>query len=165
MEQQNCFVFVDLQGFKTCGNKFLCKEFCLISPDDEDSIHHTLLKSPFEFKKLSTYYKHQANWLTSFCHGLTFDCGDVDINDFLQATYPKLDNKTVVVKGDEKVKWLKQLFGSCGDIECINIEELGIAVNCTCCQRASCQYHESNTGGRCALSIALNIKQAFEENL
>lgn len=60
--------------------------------------------------QLPAFYKQQANWLTSYCHGLTFDCGDMHINDFLQATYPKLIDKTVYVKGHEKGEVGKRTF-------------------------------------------------------
>lgn len=117
------FVFVDIQGFKTYRERFICKEICLVSDND---FYHAIIKSPYPFEKLSSSHKRQANWLTKHFHGLTYDCGNVHIIEVIQDIYPKLMRKTVVVKGVEKVKWIKYMFRTCGEIECLNFEDLDL---------------------------------------
>lgn len=122
----NCdekYVFVDVQGFKSHNSRFICKEFCLI---DKDYIFHAIIKSPYKFEMLSSNYRHQAQWLTKNYHGLSFDGGDVQIIEMKQKIFPKVQNKTIVVKGDEKVAWLQHLFRDCGEINCINFEDMNI---------------------------------------
>lgn len=102
-------VFADVQGFKSHYNRFICKEFCLVSGND---IYHNVIKSPYTFEKLSPYYRKQARWLTKHLHGFRFDSGGIHMIEVLENTYTKLLGKTVVVKGDEKVDWLKYIWAN-----------------------------------------------------
>lgn len=93
------FVFIDVQGFKTYRERFICKEICVVSDDD---FYHAIVQSPYPFEKLSSNHKQQAKWLTEHFHGISYDCGNVHMISVIQDVYPKLMKKTVVVKGSEK---------------------------------------------------------------
>lgn len=131
-------VFVDVQGFKTYRERFICKEFCLISDDD---FYHAIIESPYAFKKMPMFYQRQAKWLTKHFHGLTYDCGDVHMIQVIQKAYPKMMGKVVVVKGVEKVIWIKYMFRNCGEIECINFEDLDLDENLKNIYTSMCEYH------------------------
>lgn len=115
------YIFVDLQGFKTYRNRFICKEFCLI---DNEYTFHTLIKSPYIFNKIPAHYKRQAYWLTNFHHGLLYESGDCNIIEVIEKLYTRFQNRKVAVKGSEKIKWLQYMFRNCCEIECVNFDDL-----------------------------------------
>lgn len=114
------FVFVDIQGFKTSRNRFMVKEFCLI---DGDFVYHALIKSTQPLESMSNFYQRQANWLIREYHGIRFEIGDIHVNE-LKKLYPRLQNKTVFVKGMQKITWMQYIFRDCGEIKCENIEDI-----------------------------------------
>lgn len=161
-EESSDLVFVDIQGFRDSKGRFICKEFCLVSGDD---VHHAIIKSPFRFAKLPGYYKNQAFYNTRYVHGLTWECGDVHLIDFLQIVYMKIMGKIVVVKGDQKVRWLKYLFRNCGEIECANMEDWGYckSIHKSIQVHENCDYHFNITSQnwklRCAKENALQLQE------
>lgn len=160
------FVFIDLHGFKAPRGRFICKEICCV---DDNSVFHALVKSSYPFNKLNSYCKRQANWLTKYFHGLTFDCGDTSIDSVLNIVYPKIIEKTVIVKGIEKVPWVKYMFRHYGYIECINIEDLDYDREAARFSEPYdiCAYHNEVFGwkeGPCALSGALKLKDIANKN-
>lgn len=163
--EQNNLVFVDIQGFRDVGNRFICKEFCLVSVDDK---YHAFVKSPFRFEKLSAEYQRQANYNTRSIHGLKYERGDVHLIDFLQTAYMKIVGKKVIVKGDQKVGWLKYLFRNCGEIECVNIEDLGYCktLHDSLTEHEKCDYHYQNfwRKWRCASENALKLQEIVMNN-
>lgn len=158
---ENC-VYVDVQGFKTSRNRFMCKEFCLV---DGDFIYHALVKSPFPFKKMVKYYQKQANWLTDNHHKIRYYDGDIHIHDMRKDVLPRLQNKTIIVKGSEKVSWVQQIFENYDGINCMNIEDFA---DFEPFERNSqsfdlCYYHSyvfTSAGGPCAKSTALMIQDS-----
>lgn len=164
-EENKGLVFVDIQGFRSRNNHFICKEFCLVSTDET---YHTIVKSPYKFERLPEYHRRQANWLTRFFHGLTYDCGDVRLIDVLQTVYPKLVGKKIIVKGIQKVGWLKYMFRNCGEIECVNIEDLGYCktLHDSPIQHENCNYHKEKYWRKwhCALEIALKLQEIVANN-
>lgn len=140
------FVFVDIQGFKSYRDRFICKEICLVSDED---FYHAIIKSTIPFEKLSSSHKRQANWLTKHFHGLTYDCGNVHMIQAIQDVYPMLMKKTVVVKGTEKIKWMKHIFRNCGEIECLNFEDLDLDLSLDDTSKNicpfMCDYHLEKT--------------------
>lgn len=117
------YAFIDLQGFKTFKNRFICKEFCLIDGND---MFHAIIKSPYDIGRLTSHYRRQAQWLTRNYHGLPFNCGDMHIIEMKQKVYPKIWNKTILIKGEEKANWLQHIFRDCGEINCVNVEDLNL---------------------------------------
>lgn len=156
---ENC-VYVDVQGFKTSRNRFMCKEFCMV---DGDFIYHALVKSPFPFKKMAKYYQRQATWLTDNHHKIRYDSGDIHIHEMRKDILPRLMNKTIIVKGSHKVSWVQQIFENCDGIYCMNIEDFE---DFEPFERNSqlfdlCYYHNNvftSAGVPCAKSIALMIQ-------
>lgn len=159
------WVFVDLQGFKVNKNRFMCKEFCLISGDET---FHAMVKSWFPYKQLLSHYKRQVGWLTDYFHGLMYDFGDMHIDEMTKIVYPKLVGKIIIVKGDEKIKWMKYIFRKYDDISCRNIEDFNYEMSQQSDMKyAVCGYHNARYGWRkcrCAMSNALNLQDISNSN-
>lgn len=159
------WVFVDLQGFKVNKNRFMCKEFCLVNGDE---IFHAIVKSWYPYRKLLSHYTRQVDWLTDKFHGLTYDCGDIHIDEMTNIVYPKLMDKIVIVKGAEKVKWMRYIFRKHGDISCGNIEDLNFDMCIDSKEEyAVCNYHNARYGWskcQCAMSKALRLQHISNVN-
>lgn len=157
----NNFVFIDIQGFRN-RHRFICKEFCMISDSEK---YHAIVKSPYNFEKLPIQYQRNANWLTKYFHGLSFECGNVFLRDVVKEIYPKLSGKKVLVKGGEKVEWLKNMFKGIGQIDCMNIEDLNNNITDeNDIEYQICDYHNEKFGWRrmrWAMSSALKLKEMF----
>lgn len=155
-------VFLDVQGFRTFNHRFIVKEICL-SDYDDDEIFHAIIKSPYSFNKLNGYYQRQAEWTTRFCHGLTFDSGDMSIIELLEKVYPRIKDKQVIVKGAEKLRWLRYIFRKCGEIHGSNVDDVAeISKECDEKMYDICDYHNEVFGWepcRCALSTVLKLKE------
>lgn len=163
-EEKPDLVFVDIQGFRNTKNRFICKEFCLVSTDEK---YHVIVKSPYGFEKLPSYYKRQANWLTKYFHGIAFNDGDVHLIDVLQTVYKKILGKKIIVKGAHKVIWMKYIFRNCGEIDCVNIEDLGYSQRlCKTSKLGICYFHHKMywKEWRCALTTALQLQTIVEES-
>lgn len=160
----NNFVFVDIQGFKTIQNRFMCKEFCLV---DGEYKYHALVKSPYSFNKMPSRYQRNASWLTKHFHGLKYECGDIHIIELLQNTFPKLMNKTVLIKGKEKVQWIQYMYRNCGEITCVNVEDLD-AYDWRLRREEpyeKCDYHNKGWKDyRCAMASALELQDILRKN-
>lgn len=162
---KNC-VYMDIQGFRTSRHQFMCKAICLV---DGDSIFHRLVKSPYSFNRMSKYYQRQANWLINRYHGLKYDCGDFHIIEVKDLIFPKIRDKIVLVKGAEKVSWLKHIFRDRGEIECVNVEDLDdfdLSLRKTEPYDV-CEYHRKISGwteGPCAMSTALMLRDLTLNN-
>lgn len=115
------FVFIDVQGFKIRDGVFVPKEFCLAHKNFE---FHAIVKSPYKYKQLSSSHKRYADWLTDKYHGLNFDAGTISLATLAQNTLEHVNGKIVIVKGAEKVKWVRDIYRKwCKTIiNCINIE-------------------------------------------
>lgn len=160
------YVYVDIQGFKRPKNYLVCKEFCLL--DDNGYKFHALVKSSIEFKKLPSHYKRQAIWLMNNHHRISYDCGDVDPFDLREQMYPKLQDKIILVKGSEKIRWLQYMFRHFGELECLDIDSLGFDMMLKQKDPYNiCEYHNRIfgwTSGPCAMSNALLIQDLAHKN-
>lgn len=155
----NC-IFVDLQGFKSDENEFIVKEFAY------SMLEYTqvfLIKPPFPFSKLSTSEKRQTRWIQKHL-GILWHEGFVDYREFKRLIVNHIREKTIFVKGVEKVKWVENL---CSDCTVINLEEKG-APNLSelykryCVRECNynCVYHNKN----CALKNVICLKKWYFEN-
>lgn len=157
-------VFVDVQGFRTKKNRFIVKEFCL---SDDDGIFHSIVKSPYNFKKLNDFHQIHANWVTRFCHGLTWDCGDITIDQLRDTVFPRIKDKHIFVKGAEKITWLKYLFRNYGMIQGCSIEEMGtISEELNEKVYDVCDHHNHLFGWnpcRCALATVYKLREYIIE--
>lgn len=163
----NDYVYVDIQGFKKPKNRLICKEFCLL--DDNGFKFHALVKPSTSFKVLPYYYKRQAIWLMKMHHKIDYDFGDIDPFDLRDQMFPKMQNKIVLVKGLDKIKWLKYMFRRHGEIECLDINSLDFD---TTLKQADpyeiCEYHNQVFGwseGPCAMSTALLVQDLTHKNV
>ena len=120
------WIFVDIQGYKVNRNRFMCKEICLI---DGIGTFYSIIKSWYPFKKLLFWYKRQIEWITKHFHGLIYECGSLRINEMRKIVYSRLLDKIVIVKGAEKVEWMKYLFRNYGEIDCRNIKYFDYAMS------------------------------------
>lgn len=100
------YVFIDLQGFKDNSNRFIVKEFALLTNNLK---FHDIIKSPAII--LDEKHEKQAKWLTENYHGLNWCCGNISLSELRNIIQPILLNKTVYLKGQEKVKWLQYILG------------------------------------------------------
>lgn len=165
------FVFVDIQGFKTIGNAFVVKEFCLV---DGDYIYHTLVQSPCKRSELMNAYRREADWLTYVYHGLKFDSGSLTLYDLVRNTFERVVDRTVLVKGVEKVKWVKQIYNIVDNINlhCVNVEDthsaFSFAVKPTRDIQKLCPHHaelrQNNIDCHCALANALELQDFVGNN-
>lgn len=158
------YVFADVQGFKLSKNRFICKEFCLLDGNDT---YYAIIKSPFKYEKLSSHYRRQADWLTKNHHGLLFDCGSMNIVEMKQNVFPKVWNKTFLVKGQEKVTWMRYIFRDCGEINCMNVEDLNFDRNFKPDSNDICENHIECSSKKqyvCAKLNALLLQSWAKEN-
>lgn len=157
------YAFVDVQGFKTFKNRFICKEFCLIDGDD---VFHVIIKSPYNFERLSSHYRSKAQWLTEDYHGLPFNCGSMDMIEMKQKVFPKVCNKTILVKGTEKANWLRHIFRDCGEINCVNVEDLNFNHIHRFGSYQICENHNSSSQKQyvCAKSNAILLQNWCKMN-
>lgn len=108
-------IVVDLQGFKDLNNKFIIKELSIATKDFTQTF---LIKPPYSFKTLSNEEKKQVRWLENN-RGLNWYEGFIDYREFQRVIIPYLNGKNVLLKGMEKIVWIKNLCKDC------NITELG----------------------------------------
>lgn len=113
--------FIDVQGFKTVGNTFIVKEICLAHKEFE---LHNIVKSPHMRSELLQIYKRQADRLTYTYHGLVFDSGTLTLSELVQRTSEHIVGRTLVVKGLEKVEWVKNIYENWCEVDCLNVEDL-----------------------------------------
>lgn len=138
--QYEMIFIVDIQGFKISQNKFVIKEFAMISEHYSSTFKpiHYIVKSPFSLDEQSQLNYRQTNtikWLTKNCHGLSWNGGNVSISQLkrilhmamLEKSYRKIFFKA---KGHEKCLWLSDffvdLFGRDKNVLVLNIEMDGI---------------------------------------
>lgn len=159
------YIFVDMLGFKSYRNRFICKEFCLI---DNEFTFHTLVASPYIFNKIPLHYKRQAYWLTNFYHGLSYDLGETSIIEIKEKLYKRFENRKVAVKGAEKVKWLQFMFRDCCEIECVNFDDLDYehSWQIDLPQKKLCNYHDDTNlvHPECALKNTLLMQNISSKN-
>lgn len=109
---------IDVQGFKDKENRFIIKELALAG---NNSTQVYLIKSPFPYFKLTYEEQRHVSWIEKN-YGIAWSEGVVGYEDFKRFALYYLKNKTILVKGTEKVQWLKEL---CSDCDVTNIEEMG----------------------------------------
>lgn len=116
-------VLIDIQGFKDFNNNFILKEV-YVHTVAENVNYHALIESPFQFHRLNKIEKRQINWLIKNYHGIRWDEGDIALTQFLDDMKAVLEEKIIIFKGGEKLKWLQNIFESISIKEYINIEDL-----------------------------------------
>lgn len=151
---------VDVQGFKNNRNEFILKEFAFCALDCTQVF---LIKPPYTFSKLTDEEKRIITWVESN-YGIYWNQGHIDYREFRRIVKPILNNKLVLVKGNEKTKWIRELSTQCQilDIESkgcpnLNILKSQYTINCN---NYNCFSHKK----LCALSNVICIKKWCDEN-
>lgn len=164
------WTFVDVQGFKTSGNTFVVKEFCLLQKDFK---FHAVVKSPCMLNEMQTTWRREAQWLYHVYHGLPFNAGTMSIAELAKHTLERIDRKStaavvvVIVKGAEKIQWVRDIYKNhCNTfIDCVNIEgfdcEFRFAPQTRREIYANCPHHRFHQEGNyhCALLQARQLQK------
>lgn len=153
-------LFVDIQGFKNAENEFIVKELALATSEYTQVF---LIKPPYPYRYLTEVEKKRVQWIENNL-GYRWGEGHVDFLQFKSIIKPYLQNKLLIVKGLEKVKWLKELCENCAitNIEekgCPNLKQL-FEMFKSYLNDFTCIIHKSN----CALRNVLCIKKWFKDN-
>lgn len=172
LESNRKYFFVDLQGFKDKQNKFILKEISICTLQNE-VFYHFIMKPPFKWKFLTKNEQKQATWLKERLHGFNWNDGYIHfydlkkiINMLLQSN--KKENTIIYVKGEEKIKWLQELFYIKTTIS--NIENIGCITNLNNTYNNSnkddithCRLH--NYKFNCAYKNVISLKQWYKSNI
>lgn len=155
---KNKWAIVDIQGFKY-RDLFIVKEFCL---ETVNLKFHDVIKSPLFTLNKKT--KQKFNWLTINYHGFDWNDGFITLKELRNIVSPILKDSIVYVKGEEKVKWIKQIMNN-HDFTCVNIEDLGCDL---CLQKKKCPWpcykhiHAKNpTSAHCAFENVKLLKKWY----
>lgn len=152
--------FVDLQGFKDNENRFIVKELAIAT---EDYTNVFLVKPPYPYKKLTVDEKKHVNWIERK-RGILWCEGYINYGEFKKLVHNILDNKKVIVKGEEKIKWLGELCSNCiiidfGSRGCPNLSKLNKKFDTTEAN-LNCSYHSNY----CALKNVICLRKWYVEN-
>lgn len=131
---RSCVAIADIQGFVINKRDFILKELCFTILDSEASnnsnnnnknnqYHHYIFKPPFNWSDLTKQSRANANWLHAFHHGFFWNQGQISYNNRGNYIKPLLkENLIILVKGYQKVQWVKECCQT-SDIDVRNIEE------------------------------------------
>src|SRR5436190_19016008 len=105
-------LILDFQGFKDNTNQFIIKELALVSRDGT-FVQHWIVKSTFKYLELDLQRQKSAYWNTKYFHGLTWNSGDVTIQDLHYLLADILKDSCVFIKGKEKADYIQEHFPNC----------------------------------------------------
>lgn len=164
---ETSYAFVDFQGFKDNSNRFVVKEFALLTKNIK---LHDIIKSPV-FVTLDEKHQKQAKWLTENYHGLDWRSENISLTELRNKIQPILKKKIIYLKGEEKVKWFHHIFGHNNNTksnsrEVINLESIACTINLHKKDENirnkfhSCKYHhylknKKNPNCHCAMENVL----------
>lgn len=159
------FAFIDLQGFKHKNNEFVVKEICILTKNIK---FHEIIKPPYQYNCLTEKYKREARWLTNTYHGIYWQDGCITQHELKKLIQPIINEKILLVKGNEKVKWLKEIFGD-KYITCINMDNIGCTIklskfSTTDVNRTICDKHNNLKQYHCSFQNALLLKEWYNKN-
>ena len=152
-------IIVDIQGFKDSENRFIVKELAIATGEYTQVF---LIKPPYSFNYLTNEEKKQVSWIERN-RGIFWNEGFINYRGFKQVIVPYLENKNILVKGLEKVDWIKKLSSNCnvvdvGDKGCPNFFKL----HNNYCKKGifNCVNHNK----QCALKNVISIKKWYYDN-
>lgn len=150
-------LFVDVQGFKDCNNQFIVKELAIST---QNFTQVFLIKPPYPYTTLSAEEKKNVRWIERQ-RGIKWGQGHIDYREFHRIIAPILQNRIVIMKGQEKKKWLHELCDNC---VLINVEDKGCPnflklyeMYSTCSNDFNCFSHNNY----CALKNVICIKKWY----
>lgn len=115
------FAIVDLQGFRKPSGVFIVKEFAIITKNIK---FNDFIQAPYNFQSLSLGAQKTTSWITKQHHGIDWDKGYINMNELRRTIGPILREKTIYVKGNLKILWLKNIMRDT-NLNVINIEDIG----------------------------------------
>lgn len=160
---------IDVQGFFVHkSNKkqdFVLKEICVFI--DNKYIHH-IVSSPYHYSSLNKQTKKQIYWLQTNHHGLNWESGNTSWTE-LRSRLLFLINlhvKTIYVKGENKIQWIKELFDD-SSLNVINMENFGCTISLhKPTNLQPCEYHTQrkkniNIMYHCALQNVQQLRRWY----
>lgn len=151
-------VFVDLQGFETFNNKFVCKELSVLH---SGIIRHFFLRSPYEFKKLDQSLKLLAFYAIR-THGIHFNSGGEPIVAVIQNLYKLFENRNIYVRNDIVRNWVDSKFGKYCEFKCTSMD-----APLTLCPHLiynSCRIHNMDINHACSMRNVIDLSIRFKIN-
>lgn len=154
-------LIVDVQGFKDISNNFIVSEFALAT---EEYTQTFLVKPPYPFSNLMPVEKKHVLWI-EHNRGTRWNEGFIDYREFKRIMLRFLENKKILVKGMEKIKWIKDISNNCyvidvSDSDCPNFNELRNKYGGKDETLLNCMFHKKE----CALKNVIVIKRWCYEN-
>lgn len=151
-------IFADLQGFKTSENDFIVKEFALATIEWTQVF---LVKPPYAYASQSSEEKRQTNWIERN-RGIFWSEGFIDYREFKRIIPLYLEDQNIVIKGHEKIKWIKNLCEDCnivelGDKGCPNLMSLHEKYK-------NCDLNCINHKKQCALKNVCCLRKWYYDN-
>lgn len=153
-------IIIDIQGFKDYNNDFIVKEIVIL---ESNTFHYFLVRPPFPFEYLSNEEKRTVKWVERN-HGILWREGVTDYYIIKNLVEPLMRMKIILVKGVEKIKWLKEF---CYDCTIINLEDF----NCPSFfelyklyshdNERNCVHHKTNN---CAVTHVKLLKKWIIDN-
>lgn len=156
---------VDLQGFKTDGNKFILKEIAILS---NDQLQVFLIKPPFPFYDLTKTERKQVSWIERN-RKIYWNEGYIPYSKHKMYIADILKSKHIITKGLEKVIWINEILSDDNNNNyCIyNLEDSGCPSIMTLYEKYEssidmfrCSYHSFI----CAMKNVLCFKKWCEDN-
>lgn len=134
---------VEFHGFKDNNNRFVVKEFAVVSKYFQTQM---IFKQPYSESSLSKKMQNTARWLTKHFHFMKWNDEGLDFNDDIIRTVLSVFS-TVYTKGTEKVEFLRQFHDNVENIEGPSAQGGKLKVPCLLPQH-------NGHNGRCALRSA-----------
>lgn len=153
-------VIMDVQGFKSEGNKFIPKEIAILS---ENRGLVLLIKPLYPFYSLTKKERLQVAWIERN-RGIFWNEGFIPFINFKFHILDFFLNKRVYTKGFEKMMWLKEILETNNvynleDFDCPRLETLHEKYSMST-EIQSCIYHNKI----CAYKNVFCLKKWCVEN-
>lgn len=161
-KHSSSLVCVSVEGF-VLKNDFICKEFSLLDCDSH-FLYHTTIKSPKKYSEYSLSDRRDIKFGSKYTFGLEFDCGEIEMNDFIEYVFPMIKEKKVIVDHICTANWLQRVFQTYGDIDCSDVGQWFQDYPCMNDKLESiCQYHDSDNmyTTRCTLPNVLGLRKGI----
>lgn len=160
--------FIDIQGFRGENNEFIAKEVAVLY-DDCDDYQLFLIKPPYKKETLSFKVQRNINWLTKYYHGLSWTSGTISLKSLKKILISNLHGRDILVKGEEKKKYLEKLLYKKNQrlyTHISNLEEeedflfpsLKTLKKNKNLNQHNCQHHNVNSRKNCALENVFILK-------
>lgn len=148
---------VDLQGFKSSGNTFVCKEVAVVTLADEVPPSVFLFLPPYKWSDLEVKHKSENKWLEHNYLGIPWSAGFIPYEAMQDVLMNVLkDAQKVYVKGTMKKKFLQDFHPNVENLEyqgCPSLKTLRDREIMTLCS-----FHSLCMRPMCAVNNALLLK-------